>query len=132
VDEISEHIDLPKEKIDDAVNVVARHVSVDAPFGDGEDASLLDVLPNDNSPMADRELVIESLKAEIRNALNMLNDRERGILEAFYGINQPEMTLEEIGDKFGLTRERVRQLKEKALRRLRTNTKNKVLKTYLG
>ena len=107
-------------------------MSVDAPFADGEDVSLLDVLPNDNSPMADRELVIESLKAEIRNALNMLNDRERGILEAFYGINQPEMTLEEIGDKFGLTRERVRQLKEKALRRLRTNTKNKVLKTYLG
>ena len=132
VDEISEHIDLPKEKIDDAINVSARHVSVDAPFGEGEDASLLDVLPNDNSPMADRELVAESLKAEIRNALNMLNERERGILEAFYGIDQPEMTLEEIGDKFGLTRERVRQLKEKALRRLRTNTKNKVLKSYLG
>ena len=108
------------------------YVSVDAPFVDGEDNSLLDVLINDDAPMADRVLLMESLKAEINNALKVLNDRERGVIEAFYGINQPEMTLEEIGAKFGLTRERVRQIKEKAIRRLRTSTKKHILKTFLG
>ena len=82
--------------------------------------------------MADKTLVMESLKAEINNALKTLNDRERNVIEAFYGINQPELTLEEIGSKYNLTRERVRQIKEKAIRRLRTCTKNKVLKTFLG
>lgn len=84
------------------------------------------------APMADRQLVLESLRAEIANALLTLNDRERKVIEAFFGINQPEMTLEEIGTKYGLTRERVRQIKEKAIRRLRSNTKNKMLKAYLG
>ena len=105
---------------------------MDAPFADGEENSLLDVLINHDSPMADRELVVESLKEEIRQALKVLTERERNIIEAFFGIGQPELTLEEIGDKFGLTRERVRQIKEKAIRRLRTSTKNKMLKTYLG
>jgi RNA polymerase primary sigma factor len=82
--------------------------------------------------MADKTLVMESLKAEINNALKTLNERERNVIEAFYGINQPELTLEEIGSKYGLTRERVRQIKEKAIRRLRTCTKNKILKTFLG
>ena len=132
VDEISEQIDLPEEKIDEAMQIGGRHVSVDAPFADGEDSSLLDVLVNDDAPMADRELVIESLRSEIANALLMLNERERNIITAFYGIGQPELTLEEIGNKFGLTRERVRQIKEKAIRRLRANTKNKILKAYLG
>jgi RNA polymerase primary sigma factor len=131
-DEISEKVDLPREKVDEAINISGRHVSVDAPFSEGADNSLLDVLINDNSPMADRQLVMESLNEEIRNALKILNERERNIVEAFFGINQPEMTLEEIGTKFGLTRERVRQIKEKAIRRLRANTKNKLLKTYLG
>jgi RNA polymerase primary sigma factor len=131
-DEISEKVDLPREKVDEAINISGRHVSVDAPFTEGADNSLLDVLINDNSPMADRQLVMESLNEEIRNALKILNERERNIVEAFFGINQPEMTLEEIGTKFGLTRERVRQIKEKAIRRLRSNTKNKLLKTYLG
>ena len=132
VEEISEHLDLPEDKIDEAMSVSSRHVSVDAPFVDGEDNSLLDILINDDAPMADRDLLVESLKSEINKALKMLNDRERGVVEAFYGINQPEMTLEEIGTKFGLTRERVRQIKEKAIRRLRTTTNNKILKTYLG
>ncbi len=132
VEEISDELDLPEEKIDEAMSVSGRHVSVDAPFVDGEDNSLLDVLVNDDAPMADRALLAESLKAEINKALKMLNDRERGVVEAFYGINQPEMTLEEIGSKFGLTRERVRQIKEKAIRRLRSTTNNKILKTYLG
>ncbi len=132
VEEISEKLDLPEEKIDEAMSVNGRHVSVDAPFIDGEDNSLLDVLINDDAPMADKTLVMESLKAEINNALKLLNDRERNVIEAFYGINQPELTLEEIGSKYNLTRERVRQIKEKAIRRLRTCTKNKILKTFLG
>ena len=131
-EELSEKIDIPEEKIDDALHISGHHVSVDAPFVDGEDNSLLDVLVNDDAPMADRQLVMESLRAEISSALQMLNDRERKVIEAFYGINQPEMTLEEIGTKYGLTRERVRQIKEKAIRRLRGNTKNKMLKAYLG
>lgn len=132
IDEISEKIDLPQEKIGDALKVSGRHVSVDAPFSDSEDNSLLDVLVNNDSPMADNTLVLESLRSEINTALSVLNERERNVIEAFFGINQPEMTLEEIGNKYGLTRERVRQIKEKALRRLRGSTKNKVLKAYLG
>ncbi|MBQ5577746.1 MAG: sigma-70 family RNA polymerase sigma factor [Prevotella sp.] len=132
IDEIADKIDLPEDKIADVLKVPGKQVSVDAPFSDGEESSLLDVLPNSNAPMADNELVKESLRNEIDRALQTLNDRERNIIEAFYGINQPEMTLEEIGDKIGLTRERVRQIKEKAIRRLRQNTKSKLLKTYLG
>ena len=132
VDEIADKVDLPEDKIVDAMKAPSKHISVDAPFIEGEDNSLLDVLPNADSPMADNELVMESLRAEISSALNVLNERERNIIEAFFGINQPEMTLEEIGDKYGLTRERVRQIKEKAIRRLRHNTKNKMLKSYLG
>ncbi len=131
-EELSEKVDLPEDKIDDALHINGHHVSVDAPFVDGEDNSLLDVLVNDDAPQADKQLVMESLRAEIKNALLMLNDRERKVIEAFFGINQPEMTLEEIGSKYGLTRERVRQIKEKAIRRLRGNTKNKMLKAYLG
>ena len=132
IEELSETTELPMEKIGEAMSVNTRHVSVDAPFAEGDDNSLLDVMINDDSPMADRMLVIESLRSEINNALKMLNERERNVVEAFFGINQPEMTLEEIGTKFGLTRERVRQIKEKAIRRLRNSTKNKLLKTYLG
>jgi RNA polymerase primary sigma factor len=87
---------------------------------------------NDDSPMADKQLVQESLRAEINSVLNILNERERNIIEAFFGINQPELTLEEIGAKYALTRERVRQIKEKAIRRLRDCTKNQMLKSYLG
>ena len=132
VDEISEVIDIPEDKVDEAINVSGRQVSVDAPFVDGEDNSLLDVLVNSDAPMADSKLVAESLQSEIKDALKILTLRERNIITAFYGIGQPEMTLEEIGSKFGLTRERVRQIKEKAIRRLRANTKNKILKAYLG
>ena len=132
IDEIADNVDIPHEKIEEAMKVNSRHVSVDAPFAEGEDNSLLDVLPNNDSPMADKKLVMESLREEINRALQTLNERERNIIEAFFGINQQEMTLEEIGDKYGLTRERVRQIKEKAIRRLRHNTKNKLLKSYLG
>jgi len=131
-EEIAENIDLPTEKIDEAMNISSHHVSVDAPFVEGEDNSLLDVLPNDDLPSTDSPLVEESLKSEIRNALSILTDRERKVIEATYGINCTELTLEEIGNKYGLSRERVRQIKEKAIRKLRKCTKNKVLKTYLG
>ena len=132
VDEIADKVELPEDKIIDAMKVNGRHISVDAPFVEGEDNSLLDIMVNDDAPLADRSLVMESLRDEITRALSMLNDRERNIIECFFGIRQPEMTLEEIGERFGLTRERVRQIKEKAIRRLRHNTKNKMLKTYLG
>lgn len=132
IDEIADSVDLPEDKIEDALKVNTRHVSVDAPFADGDDNSLIDILPNSDAPMADKALVMESLREEISRALRTLNERERNIIECFFGINNPEMTLEEIGDKFGLTRERVRQIKEKAIRRLRHNTKNRALKAYLG
>ena len=109
-----------------------RHTSIDAPLIDGEDNSLLDILQDDDMPQTDNELVMESLRDEIGRALSTLSERERKIVEAFFGIGQTEMTLEEIADRFGLTRERVRQIKEKAIRRLRNNTKNKLLKSYLG
>lgn len=132
VDELAQHIDIPEDKIADAMKVNTHHVSMDAPFVEGEDNSLLDILPNSSSPSTDEGLVIESLREEISCALQILNDRERIIIEEFFGLGRSEKTLEEIGDIYGLTRERVRQIKEKAIRRLRHNTKNKALKAYLG
>ena len=132
VEELSEKTDLSLEKIDEAMSINTRQVSVDAPLSNDEDGSLLDILINNDAPAADRSLVNESLKAEIDNALQTLSERERNILRAFFGIDQQEMTLDEIGVKFGLTRERVRQLKEKALRKLRATNKHSVLKAYLG
>ena len=131
-EELSEMIDVPKDKISDTLRVGSRHVSVDAPFVEGEDNSLLDVLPNDDSPSADKGLVNESLNTEIERALSTLTDREREIVKSFFGIGCQEMTLEEIGERFGLTRERVRQIKEKAIRRLKMPSRSKLLKAYLG
>ena len=131
-EELANIIGLPVDKIGDTLKVQGRHISVDAPFVEGEDNSLLDVLVNDDSPMADRSLVNESLSKEIDRALDTLTPREKDIIRMFFGIGTHEMTLEEIGQTFGLTRERVRQIKEKAIRRLRSNTKNQLLKSYLG
>ena len=132
-EELAEELDIPFEKISDTIKISGRHISVDAPFVEGEDNSLLDVLVNDDSPVADSTLINESLNKEIDRALDsMLAEREREIIKMFFGIGTQEMTLEEIGDKFGLTRERVRQIKEKAIRKLRNNSKNKLLKVYLG
>lgn len=132
VDEIAERVDLSEDKIADAMKANSRHVSMDAPIADGEDSSLIDFLSGDSSN-TDRELAIESLKAEVSRILKLLTDKEQKVLRAFFGIDgSPEMTLDEIGEKYNLTRERVRQIKEKALRRLRHNTKNKLLKSYLG
>ena len=131
-EELSEILDIPRDKIADTLRVSGRHVSVDAPFVDGEDNSLLDVLVNTDSPNADKGLVNESLNKEIERALATLTERERDIVKYFFGIGTQEMTLEEIGEHFGLTRERVRQIKEKAIRRLRHSARSKLLKSYLG
>ena len=131
-DELADMLEIPREKIADTLRVSGRHVSVDAPFVDGEDNSLLDVLVNNDSPNADKGLVNESLNTEIERALSTLTERERDIVKYFFGIGCQEMTLEEIGEKFGLTRERVRQIKEKAIRRLRHSARSKLLKGYLG
>ncbi|MCM1034398.1 MAG: RNA polymerase sigma factor RpoD/SigA [Paludibacter sp.] len=131
-EELADELDIPVDKIADTLKMSGRHVSVDAPFVEGEDNSLIDVMMNEDSPNADRGLINESLSKEIDRALATLTDREAEIIRKFFGIGVPEMTLEEIGDEFGLTRERVRQIKEKAIRRLRSNNRNKLLKTYLG
>ena len=121
VDEIADRIDLPEDKIEDAMKATStsRHLSVDAPFSDDEDGSMLDLLA-------------ESLRAEIERLLGTLPDKDQKIIAAFYGIGTPELTLEEIGTKYHLTRERVRQIKEKTIRRLRNKTTDKLLKSYLG
>ena len=131
-EELADVLEITKEKIADTMRVSGRHVSVDAPFIEGEDNSLLDVLVNNDSPIADRSLINESLVREIERALATLTERERDIIKLFFGIGVQEMTLEEIGEKFGLTRERVRQIKEKAIRRLRHTSRSKLLKSYLG
>ncbi len=131
-EELAESLDLPADKVADTLRVSGRHVSVDAPFVDGEDNSLLDVLVNNDSPNADRSLIMESLSKEIHRALATLTERESDIIRLFFGIGCQEMTLEEIGERFGLTRERVRQIKEKAIRRLRHTSRSKLLKSYLG
>ena len=132
-EELADQLDLPVDKVVDSLKVSGRHISVDAPFVDGEDNSLLDVLVNDDSPMADNLLVNESLSREIDRALTtLLTEREKEIIQMFFGIGMQEMTLEEIGGRFGLTRERVRQIKEKAIRRLKQNKRSGLLKSYLG
>lgn len=132
-EELANILDLPEDKIADTMRVSGRHVSMDAPFANGEENSLLDVLVNHDSPRADNELMNESLQREIERSLSTLTERERDVVKLFFGIGLNHgLTLEEIGAKFDLTRERVRQIKEKAIRRLRHNSRSKLLKTYLG
>ncbi len=130
--ELAKILELPSDKVSQAIRISGKHISVDAPFVDGEENSLLDVLSNNDSPKADNTLIKESLNQEIERALSTLTIREKDIIKHFFGINCQELSLEEIGDKFGLTRERVRQIKEKAIKRLRHKSKSKLLKTYLG
>lgn len=130
-EELSDILDIPAEKIDEALSHSGSSLSVDAPFEEGESNSLLDVLPSSDTPTTDKSLMNESLATEIDRALSTLTDREKEILQMLFGIGCQEMTLEEIGDHFGLTRERVRQVKEKALRRLRSTSRSTLLKTYL-
>jgi RNA polymerase primary sigma factor len=132
-EELADMLDLPIDKVSDTMKVSGRHVSMDAPFANGEESSLLDVLVNLDSPKADTGLMNESLSKEIDRALSTLTERERDVVKLFFGIGLNHgLTLEEIGDKFDLTRERVRQIKEKAIRRLRHSSRSKLLQQYLG
>lgn len=130
-EELAEELDTTVERISDTIKVSGRHVSVDAPFAEGEENSLLDVMTNPDAPLADETLNRESLSKEVDRVLNQLTDRERDILKMFFGIGYQEMTLEEIGAKFNLTRERVRQIKEKAIHKLK-GQKSNLLKAFLG
>lgn len=132
IDEIADKVDIPEDKLVDALKANTKHVSVDAPLVNGEEGSMLDVLSNSDAPATDKELVTESLRKEIERMLTLLKGREQEIVKASYGIGEPELTLDEIGAKFNLSRERVRQIREKGIRRLRHNINNKVLKSYLG
>ena len=132
INEMAERIDMPEDKIADAMNANSHEVSVDAPFVNGEEGSIVDSMTNPDYPTTDNELVKESLRTEVERMIKLLGDREQKVIKAFFGIGEPELTLEEIGVKYNLTRERVRQIKEKAIRRIRHNTKNKLLKSYLG
>lgn len=129
--ELAAMLDIPVEKVTEALKQNGRHLSVDAPFAEGEENSLLDVLSDDSSPATDHALLSESLATDIDRALSRLNEREQEVVKLFFGVGCREMTLEEIGDKFGLTRERVRQIKEKALLHLRRNPASVTLKQYL-
>ena len=131
--EIAERLDLPQEEIETTLSTSSRHVSIDAPINEDEDASLLTLLPNDQEPNPDKGLLHESLQKEISRVMSILSEKEREILRLHFGLdgNLPH-SYEDISEKVNLTRERVRQIKEKALRKLRKSSKSKLLKTYLG
>jgi RNA polymerase primary sigma factor len=133
-DELAELLDIPTEEVETTLGVAARHVSMDAPFVDGEDNSLLDVLENSSTPNTDSSLEYsESLRREIERSLNTLTERQCDVIKLYFGIGvEHPMSLEDIGDKFGLTRERVRQIKDKAINKLRSASRSKLLKHYLG
>ncbi len=132
-EELAEATDIPIEKVADTLRVSGKHISIDAPLIAGEESTLIEVIPNNDSPSADAALMKESLEREVDRALSTLTERERDVIKLFYGIGVAHpLTLEEIGDKFNLTRERVRQIKEKAIRRLRHSSRSKLLLPYLG
>lgn len=133
-EELAEMLEIGTEEVETTLGVAARHVSVDAPFVDSEDNTLLDVLENPNSDAADSELShYDSLRCEIERSLGTLTDRQRDVIKLYFGIGvEHPMSLEDIGEKFSLTRERVRQIKDKAITKLRTTTRCQLLKSYLG
>ncbi|MCG3167210.1 MAG: RNA polymerase sigma factor SigA [Bacteroidia bacterium] len=132
-EELAKILEIPEDKVADTMRVSGRHVSMDAPFQVGEENNLLDVLTNPDAPKTDSFLMTESLQKEIERSLSTLTERESDVVRLFFGIGIPHgLTLEEIGAKFDLTRERVRQIKEKAIRRLRHTSRSKHLKAYLG
>ena len=131
--EIAESLDMNDSEVSDTLRISGRHLSMDAPFNNSDDNSLLDVLQNDHTPNPDKDLIKESLGVEIDRALATLTKREAEVVRLYFGVAQEHpLTLEEIGERFNLTRERVRQIKEKAIRRLRHTSRSKLLKTYLG
>ncbi len=132
-EELAEVLEISANEVVDTMKISGRHVSVDAPFVQGEENSLLDVLENDTEEKPDQELMNDSLRREVLRALSTLTPREAEVIMYYFGLNNEQaMTLEEIGEKFNLTRERVRQIKEKAIRRLRQTSRSKALKAYLG
>ncbi len=131
--EIADELDMKPEEVSDAIQISRRHYSLDKPFRDGESNSLMDVIEDNQGEDPDEDLMGESLKQEVMDALDSLRDRERTVLEMYFGIGRDyALTLNEIGDEFGLTRERIRQIKEKALRRLRHKSRSQGLRQYLG
>lgn len=131
--ELAQLMDLPEDKIKESILISGRHVSMDQPLVQGEESTLYDVMENRDSPKADEALLKESLRLEIERTLNILTERERDIIKLYFGIGMNHgLTIDEIGEKFDLTRERVRQIKEKALKRLRQSPRSKVLRNYLG
>ena len=132
-DELADVLDVTSSEVVDTMKISGRHVSMDAPFIQGEENSLLDVLENDTDPTPDQGLINDSLRKEVQRALSTLTQREADVITLYFGLNgEHAMTLEEIGERFSLTRERVRQIKEKAIRRLRHTSRSKTLKPYLG
>ena len=132
-EEIDNELDMTVNDVKESLKNSGRHVSMDAPLVEGEDSNLYDVLKSGESPNPDRDLLHESLKTEIERALETLTPREADVIRLYFGLgDQHPMTLEEIGETFDLTRERVRQIKEKAIRRLKHTSRSKILKTYLG
>ena len=132
-DELADVLDVSSSEVVDTMKISGRHVSMDAPFAQGEENSLLDVLENDMEEKPDSGLMTDSLRKEVQRALSTLTQREADVITLYFGLNgEHAMTLEEIGEKFNLTRERVRQIKEKAIRRLRHTSRSKALKPYLG
>lgn len=130
--ELADQLGMSISEISETIKISGRHLSVDAPFVQGEDNRLLDVLPNDQQPPPDSELIRESLRVEVKQVLTTLSQRESEVIKLYFGLDQQALTLEEIGEKFNLTRERVRQIKEKAIRRLRHASRSKALRAYLG
>jgi len=132
-DEIAEALEIPGYKIDAALRISTRYISMDAPLAEDEDTKFIDLFVDEDAPFTDSGLMRESLAKEIQRSLSTLSEKERDVINLYYGIGIPNgLTLEEIGAKFDLTRERVRQIKEKAIRRLKHNSRSKLLKSYLG
>ncbi len=133
IQEIADSLDIPRDKIADVMNITTRYVSMDAPLIQDEDTNFIDVFISDDNPVTDSILMRESLAKEIERSLATLTDKERDVVNLFYGIGMSHgLTLDEIGAKFDLTRERVRQIKEKAIRRLKNTSRSKLLRAYLG
>lgn len=133
-EELANILEISSDEVETTLGVAARHVSMDAPFVDGEDNSLLDVLENPNTPGTDAGLeYLDSLRREIDRSLGTLTDRQADVIKLYFGIGvEHPLSLEDIGDRFGLTRERVRQIKDKAINKLRSASRSKLLKHYLG
>lgn len=131
--DIAEVLEMSENDVKEALMSSGRHVSMDAPLQEGEEGDMYDVVKSNDTPSPDTNLIVESLRREIERSLSTLTPREADVIRLFFGLNgEQALTLEEIGEKFDLTRERVRQIKEKAIRRLKHGSRNKMLKSYLG